>query len=315
VSPPGGWPRLSLGCGNFGGIGSAPAFFGRGASEQEAFAIMDAAHAGGIVWFDTADAYGGGASETFIGRWRAARAPAGLLLTTKVFHSPHGDPGDRGLAPARLARSLEASLERLGVERVDLYLAHEPDPETPIGETVEAFEELRARGLIGAWGLSNVNAAGIGAALAYGRPALVQNSYSLLERADEAEVLPLCSAEGIAYVPYGPLAGGWLTGKYARGAAYPAGSRMTMRPEPYGRFAVEDVFDGLESLAREAARRGVESAALAFAWVLANPAVTGAVCGPSRPEQLDPVLAALALSLDAAERAELGSYFKAVAWA
>ncbi len=309
MSPAGGWPRLSLGCGNFGGVGSAPAFFGRGASEEEAFAIMDAAHAGGIAWFDTADAYGGGTSETFIGRWRADRAVEQLLLTTKVFNPVGADPNDRGLAPARITRALEASLERLGVEQIDLYLAHDADPEIPIGATVEAFEELRARGLLGAWGLSNVDAAGIEAALAYGRPALVQNSYSLLERADEAELLPRCSADGIAYVPYGPLAGGWLTGKYARGAAYPPGSRMTMRPEPYRHFLADRVFDGLDALAADAARRGIDSATLAFAWVLSNPDVTGAVCGPARPAQLAPVIAALELALDDAEREHIGSFF------
>jgi aryl-alcohol dehydrogenase-like predicted oxidoreductase len=303
------WPRLSLGCGNFGGIGSAPEFFGRGAGAEEAFALMDAALAAGIDWFDTADAYGGGASERFIGRWRARRAPERLLLTSKVFHPLGDDPGDRGLAPARIARALEASLERLGVAQIDLYLAHDADPEVPIGETVEAFEQLRARGLIAAWGLSNHGAAAIEAALAYGRPALVQNSYSLLERADEDEVLPLCAAEGIAYVPYGPLAGGWLTGKYRRGAAYPAGSRMTMRPEPYSHFLGERVFEGLDALRAEAAARGTDISTLAFAWVLSNPDVAGAVCGPSRPAHLAPVVAALELPLDGSERERIGSFF------
>jgi aryl-alcohol dehydrogenase-like predicted oxidoreductase len=309
VSAPSAWPRLCLGCGNFGGIGSAPEFFGKGTDEEQAFAIMDAALAGGIAWFDTADAYGGGASESFIGRWRRARAAQGLLLTTKVFNPVGDDPSDRGLAPARVRRAVEASLERLGVERIDLYLAHDPDPATPIGETVKAFEELRERGLIGAWGLSNYDAAGIEQALAHGRPALVQNSYSLLERGDEADVLPLCAAEGIAYVPFGPLAGGWLTGKYRRGTPYPAGSRMSMRPGPYHHLVADEVFDGLDALAAEATRRGTTISTLAFAWVLSNPAVAGAVCGPSRPEHLPPVLAALELSLDGAERERIGSYF------
>jgi len=309
MSAPGGWPRLSLGCGNFGGIGSAPEFFGQGATEQEAFALMDDALAAGIEWFDTADAYGGGASERFIGRWLAARRPRRLLVTSKVFNPVGRDPADRGLAPARIARALEASLERLGVERIDLYLAHDTDPETPIGATVEAFEALRARGLIAAWGLSNHGAAAIEAALAFGRPAVVQNSYSLLERSDEDDVLALCAAEQIAYVPYSPLAGGWLTGKYRRGQAFPAGSRMTMRPEPYAHLLAGRVFDGLDSLRAEAARRGVDIATLAFAWVLSHPDVAGAVCGPARPAQLAAVIAALELPLDAAERERIGSFF------
>jgi aryl-alcohol dehydrogenase-like predicted oxidoreductase len=303
------FPRLALGCGNFGGVGSAPAFFGQGTDEATAVAIMDAAWAQGVRWFGTADAYGGGRSESFIGRWRAARRPEGLLVTTKVFHSVAGDPEDRGLAPERIRRQLEGSLERLGVERIDLYLAHEPDPAVPIADTVRAFERLVEEGLVGAWGLSNYDESGIRAALAHGRPALVQNAYSLLERDDEEGVLPLCADEGIDYAPFGPLSGGWLTGKYRRGEPYPAGSRMTQRPEPYERLVADRVFDGLERLDAEAAARGLEPAALAFAWVLAHPAVTGAVCGPGRPEHLAPALAALEVTLSPEERERIGSFF------
>jgi aryl-alcohol dehydrogenase-like predicted oxidoreductase len=301
---------ISLGCGNFGGIGSAPAFFGQGADEESAFAIMDAAWAAGIRWFDTADGYGGGSSERFVGRWRAARRPEGLTLTTKVFHSTSGDPADRGLAPDRIRRQLEGSLERLGVERIDLYLAHEPDPATRLADSVETFEQLHAEGLIGAWGLSNYDADGIREALAVARPALVQNSFSLLDRGDERDVLPLCAEQGIAYVPFGPLSGGWLTGKYRRGEAFPAGSRMTQRPEPYERLVDDAVFDGLERLEERAGARGVDMATLAFAWVLAHPGVAGAVCGPGRPEHLAPVLAAQDLDLSEQEQREIGGLFR-----
>jgi aryl-alcohol dehydrogenase-like predicted oxidoreductase len=301
---------ISLGCGNFGGIGSAPAFFGQGADEESAFAIMDAAWAAGIRWFDTADGYGGGSSERFVGRWRAARRAEGLTLTTKVFHSTSGDPADRGLAPDRIRRQLEGSLERLGVERIDLYLAHEPDPATRLADSVETFEQLHAEGLIGAWGLSNYDADGIREALAVARPALVQNSFSLLDRGDERDVLPLCAEQGIAYVPFGPLSGGWLTGKYRRGEAFPAGSRMTQRPEPYERLVDDAVFDGLERLEERAGARGVDMATLAFAWVLAHPGVAGAVCGPGRPEHLAPVLAARDLDLSEQEQREIGGLFR-----
>jgi aryl-alcohol dehydrogenase-like predicted oxidoreductase len=301
---------ISLGCGNFGGIGSAPAFFGQGADEESAFAIMDAAWAAGIRWFDTADGYGGGSSERFVGRWRAARRPEGLTLTTKVFHSTSGDPADRGLAPDRIRRQLEGSLERLGVERIDLYLAHEPDPATRLADSVETFEQLHAEGLIGAWGLSNYDADGIREALAVARPALVQNSFSLLDRGDERDVLPLCAEQGIAYVPFGPLSGGWLTGKYRRGEAFPAGSRMTQRPEPYERLVDDAVFDGLERLEERAGARGVDMATLAFAWVLAHPGVAGTVCGPGRPEHLAPVLAAQDLDLSEQEQREIGGLFR-----
>jgi aryl-alcohol dehydrogenase-like predicted oxidoreductase len=302
-------PRVALGCGNFGGIGSAPAFFGQGSTEEEARAIMDAAWARGIRWFDTADAYGGGRSEAFIGRWRADRRPAGLLVTTKVFNPVSGDPADQGLRSDRIRRNVEQSLERLGVETIDLYLAHDPDPETPLAETIGTFEALVGEGTIAAWGLSNYDAAGIARALDHGRPAVVQNSYSLLDRDDEHAVLPLCVEHGIAYVPYGPLAGGWLTGKYERGAGFPAGSRMTMRPEPYEHLVADRIFDGLDRFAAEAADRGVSMPALAFAWVLSHPGVAAAVCGPSLAEHLEPVLAALDLPLSREERDRVGSFF------
>jgi aryl-alcohol dehydrogenase-like predicted oxidoreductase len=302
------WPRLVLGCGNFGGVGSAPAFFGQGTDEETAFALMDLAWERGVRWFDTADAYGGGTSESWIGRWRADRGVDGLQVTTKTFN-PMSEGADSGLAPERIRRQVESSLERLGVDRIDLYLAHEPDETTPIGDTVAAFEALVDEGVVAGWGLSNYDADGIRAALAHGRPALVQNSYSLLDRADEEAVLPFCAEKGIAYVPFGPLAGGWLTGKYRRGEAFPKGSRMTQRPGPYEHLVSERVFDGLDRLAAHAESRNTTPAALAFAWVLEHPDVTGAVCGPGRPAHLEPVLEALELTLTPADRDEIGGFF------
>jgi aryl-alcohol dehydrogenase-like predicted oxidoreductase len=302
-------PRIALGCGNFGGIGSAPALFGQGTNEETAFAIMDDAWARGIRWFDTADAYGGGRSEAFIGRWRAARRPGGLAVTTKVFHSVVGDPDDRGLGRDRILRQVDGSLERLGVSRVDLYLAHEVDEETPIAETVSAFEELVEQGVVGAWGLSNVDAPRIEEALRHGGPAVVQNEYSLLRREDEEAVLPLCATNGIAYQAFGPLAGGWLTGKYRRGEAFPDGSRMTQRPEPYLDLVDGRVFDALDGLRAEADGLGVDLPTLALAWVLANPDVASVVCGSSRPEHLDPVLAARDVPLSDDDRRRIGSLF------
>jgi aryl-alcohol dehydrogenase-like predicted oxidoreductase len=304
------WPRVALGCGNFGGIGSAPAFFGQGNTQDEAFAIMDSAWERGIRWFDTADAYGGGRSESWIGRWRAARRPDGLLVTTKVFNSVTGEPGDHGLAPGRIQRQVEGSLERLGVERIDLYLAHDPDPETPIEDSVVVFEELAAEGVIGAWGVSNFSAEQLEETLRHGLPALVQNGFSLLQRDDEGRVLPLCRVHGIAYVPFGPLAGGWLAGRYTRGEPFPEGSRMTLRPGPYEDYVADRVFDGLDALAAEALSRGIDMATLAFAWVLSHPDVTAAVCGPTRPAHLDPVLRALDVSLTPADSERIGSFFR-----
>jgi aryl-alcohol dehydrogenase-like predicted oxidoreductase len=297
---------VALGCGNFGGIGSSPEFFGQGISHDEAFAIMDRAWEAGIRWFDTGDAYGGGSSESWIGEWRADRR-AEPTITTKVFHSTTGTPGDTGLAPDRIRRQLESSLARLGVDSVDLYLAHEPDPATPLADTIATFEALRGEGLIAAWGLSNYDRAGLEEATRHGEPALLQNSFSLLDRADETDVLPFCTEHAIAYVPFGPLSGGWLTGKYRRGEPYPAGSRMTMRPGPYEQLVDDRVFDGLDKLREEADTRGVDLPTLAFAWVLAR--VDGAVCGPNRAAQLDPILAARDLELSPADVDRIGGFF------
>jgi 1-deoxyxylulose-5-phosphate synthase len=290
--------RFALGCGNFGGIGSAPAWFGKGDDERAAIAVMDAAWELGVRRFDTADAYGGGASEAWIGHWMRATGHR-PRITTKTFN-PMYDGADRGLAPDRIRRQIASSLERLGVARVELYLAHEWDDATPISETVAAFEELAAAGTIGAWGVSNVDAAQLAAS---GRPAAVQNSYSLLDQRDAAQVLPACARAGTAYQAFGPLCGGWLAGRYRRDAPPPAGSRMTMRPEPYAHLATPRTYDALEALTARAADHGVSLAGLALAWLLAHPEVTTIVIGPRRPEHLAPVREALGLRLSAGERA------------
>ena len=312
--------RVALGCGNFGGIGSAPAFFGQGESEEEALALMDAAWELGITLFDTADAYGGGRSERAIGRWLARRGPEvreRIVLSTKVFHSVEGDPADHGLAPERIRRQIDGSLARLGVERVDLYLIHAQDPETPIADTLVALDELVRAGKVRAIGTSNTSAAGLEEALraseerGLARFDWVQNAYSLLERDDEADVLPLCERHRLGYTPFSPLAGGWLAGRYRRGEPYPAGSRMTVRPEPYEEIAVERTFDGLEALEAAARERGTDAATLALAWVLDNPLVTAVIVGPRRPEHLAPARAALEMQLSQEEHDELGALFAA----
>ena len=233
--------RIALGCGSFGGIGSAPEFFGQGESEEEAFRIMDAAWELGITLFDTADAYGGGRSETAIGRWLATKGPEvreRIVLCTKVFN-PMGAGEDKGLSRARILRQIDSSLARLGVERVECYLIHEPDPETPLEETLGALDELVRAGKVGAIGASNIEGWRLEQALAISseeplaRFEWVQNSYSLLDRDAEQDVFPVCEEHGLGFTPFSPLAGGWLTGKYRRGEAAPEGSRMTLRPEPY----------------------------------------------------------------------------------
>ena len=305
--------RIGLGCGNFGGVGSAPELFGRGESEEQAFALMDSAWAAGITFFDTAPSYGGGRSESWVGKWRNERGVP-VLLSSKVYWSVTGDPDDRGLSGERILREAEGSLGRLGVDRLDLYLTHAPDPETPIEETLGALDELVRAGKVRAIGASNLDAEQLEEALetserlGLARFEWVQNEFSLLEQR-AGGVLAVCEREGLGFTPFSPLGGGWLTGKYRRGERYPAGSRMTLRPEPYAELATEGTFDALEAFEAAAAEREVEPATLAIAWVLSDPRVTAVVVGPRRAEHLEPALGALELRLAPAERDELAELF------
>jgi aryl-alcohol dehydrogenase-like predicted oxidoreductase len=298
--------RLGLGCGNFGGIGSSPAFYGMGESEQEAFSLMDRAWEAGINFFDTADAYGGGRSETFIGSWlkqKGSRARDQILVSSKVFNPVGEGPNDRGLSRRHILRQVDASLTRLQTDRLDMYLIHEPDPETPLEETLRALDDLIRTGKVLYVGASNIEAWRLARALwisdknHLSRFEWVQNSYSLLDRTPEREVFPLCADQGLGFTAFSPLAGGWLTGKYRSDRPYPAGSRMTLRPEPYQHLVNEQTFGGLAALSEEARSRGIEVSTLALAWVLHHPLMTAAIIGPRRAAHLDSALAALGVTL------------------
>ena len=309
--------RIVLGCGNFGGVGSSPAFFGRGIAHDEAFRIMDEAWELGIRTFDTADAYGGGRSESWIGEWLAARGPAvrdAIAIETKTFN-PMEAGADHGLSPARIARQLDSSLHRLGTERVDLYLAHEFDPDTPQEESLSAFDALVRAGKVGALGASNFSAEQLAEAVeiseleSLARYEWVQNSFSLLDAGDAETVFPVCREHGLGYEAFGPLAGGWLAGRYRRGETYPEGSRMTQRPDGYRKFETDAVFDALEAFEERACEHRVSSAGLALAWLLGVPELTAVVVGPTRAEHLDPAREALGLELESDEHAHLRGLF------
>ena len=161
-------PRVALGCGNFGGDGSAPELFGQGLTETQAFELMDAAWEVGIDHFDTADAYGGGRSERMIGSWMQTRRVR-PTITTKTFN-PMAAGGDHGLAPERIYRQLDSSLDRLDLDYVDVYLAHEFDAAVPLADTFGAFEKLLQDGRIRAYGVSNFGAERLRAAVSAGAP-------------------------------------------------------------------------------------------------------------------------------------------------
>jgi len=309
--------RIVLGCGNFGGVGSSPAFFGQGIPQEEAPRIMDAAWELGIRTFDTADAYGGGRSETWIGEWLAAKGSDvrdAITVETKTFN-PMTEGADRGLSRQRIRRQVESSLERLGLERIPLYMAHAFDPDTPQEETLATFDELVRAGKIGAVGASNFSAEQLAVAVEISelegltRYEWIQNSFSLLEAGDAETVFPVCHEHGLGYEAFGPLAGGWLAGRYRRGHGYPQGSRMTQRPDGYRKYEDDAVFDALEAFEREALERGVSIAGLALAWLLGVAEVTAVVIGPTRADQLTPVREALSLELSTAEHTHLRGLF------
>jgi aryl-alcohol dehydrogenase-like predicted oxidoreductase len=309
--------RIVLGCGNFGGVGSSPAFFGQGIPKDVAFRIMDRAWDMGIRAFDTADAYGGGRSEAWIGEWLAGKDNGvrdRFVIETKTYN-PMDEGQDHGLARSRVLRQVDASLARLGLERVPLYLAHEFDPDVPQEETLATFDELVRAGKVGAVGASNFNADQLAEALEISeleglvRYEWIQNSHSLLEHEDAETIFPVCREHGIGYEAFGPLAGGWLTGKYRRGEQFPEGSRMTQRPEGYVSFATDRSYTALEQLEELARERGVSMAGLALGWLLAHHEITAVVVGPTRPEHLDPVGEALDLNLSQTETAQLTEVF------
>jgi aryl-alcohol dehydrogenase-like predicted oxidoreductase len=311
--------RAILGCGNFGGVGSAAGQWGRGSDKETAFEILDQAYELGINCVDTADAYGGGLSERFVGEWLRARGPAvreGMLVATKVGQPVGDGPDDRGLSRRHVMRQVEHSLKTLRVEAIDMYLIHHPDPNTPLEETLGALDDAVRQGKVRYLGACNMpawlmaKALGVSSANGWHRFQWAQQAYNLLQREDEREFLPLVQVDQLGYTPHSPLAGGWLTGKYAAGAEYPRDSRMAQRPELY-RFVEDSLHERLARLAAHAQQRGCSTGALALAWVMAHALVTAPIVGPRRREHLGLLAEALDISLDEGERRAIGDLMAA----
>jgi aryl-alcohol dehydrogenase-like predicted oxidoreductase len=267
---------VGLGCNNFGMRLDA------GATAQVITAALDA----GVTFFDTADSYGRGRSEEYVGR-ALAGVRKEVVIATK-FGSDMGE-GNRGARAEYVARAAEASLQRLGTDYIDLYQLHRPDPDVPIAETLGALDALVKAGKVREIGCSNFSLAQLQEAAAVpsgvARFVSVQNEYSLMEREAEREVLPECERTGLAFLPYFPLASGLLTGKYRRGRPLPEGTRLT----DGGRFAgslTDRNLDVVERLAQFAERHGRTLLDLAFAWLLARRAVASVIAGATSREQI-----------------------------
>lgn len=310
---------VGLGCAGFGGIGSEPGLVGRGESGPEAFALMDRALAAGINYFDTADAYGGGRSEEIVGRWMAdRRCRDDIFLATKVS-TPVGDGVNRGgLSRRHILRQVDASLRRLRTEWIDLYMAHQVDPDTALDETLCTFDDLVRAGKMRYTGACNIESwrlmksCWIAERTNVARFESVQNEYNLLRRHSQEDVLGVAVDQRIAVTPHSPLAGGWLTGKYRAGDV-PAGSRLSMRPMPYGHLHGEQARSVLEAFEGHARTLGMSPATLALAWVASDPAVTSVLIGPRNPDQLDENTAAITIRLDAPARAAVVTALDAAA--
>lgn len=293
--------------------------FGNQADEATAFAIMDRAYEAGVFFFDTADVYplGGGPdragrTEEIIGQWLRERGTRDRIVLATKCRNPMGPgPNDQGLSRKHVISACEASLRRLGTDYLDLYQVHHPDPTTPIEETLRALDDLIHAGKVRYVGCSNYPAWQLAGALwtsdkfGLARFESAQPRYNLLFRMIEDEILPLCQAHNLAVMAYNPLGAGMLTGRYRGVRETQPGTRFTLdrSGEMYQRrYWNEVVLSEVERLGDFMAARGKSLIQVALAWVLAQPGITCAILGASRPEQLDDSLPAVTLTLDDEER-------------
>jgi 1-deoxyxylulose-5-phosphate synthase len=294
--------------------------FGVQCDEPASRAILDRAAAGGITFLDTADVYpvGGtpetvGRTEEFLGRWLRGRRHE-FIVATKCSGATGARSWDRGLSRKHILDAIDASLKRLQTDYVDLYQAHHPDPDTPLDETLGAFDDVVRAGKARYVGCSNypawqtARALGRSDVLGLARFDTVQPRYNLLFRQPERDLLPLSEAEGLAVIPYNPLAGGLLSGKHRREGGPTAGTRFTLGTAArryQERYWREREFETVEELRALAAEAGMSMVQLALAWVLANPTMTAPIVGASRPEQLDEAIAAVGKTLDSSLKSRL----------
>ena len=313
--------RIILGCGCFGGIGSEPSLFEQGENEEQAHVILDAAVRLGITTFDTADAYGGGRSETYIGHWLEKcdkQMRQNIILSSKTYN-PMFSGDSQGLSKERISEKIQGTLKRLGIKQLDMYLSHEMDDNTSLDETLNCFNQLQINGKIRAFGASNINCEQLEKSISIcknlnlNRYEWVQNSMSLLNYREAENILQICSKYDLGFTPYSPLAGGWLTGKYQQGIDYQSGSRMTLRPEPYEDYVKHqnNIFDGLNSMKKISKERfgNISLAGLSLAWLLSDNRITGIIVGPRKAEHLEPIYEALNTHLSETDRLDLANLF------
>jgi aryl-alcohol dehydrogenase-like predicted oxidoreductase len=228
-----------------------------------------------------------------------------------VFNPMAGDVNSGGLSRRHVVQAVEASLRRLQTDRIDLYMAHQVDPLTDLEETMRAFDELVRAGKVLYLGFCNIEAWRVVKALwisahnGAARLVCIQNEYNLLHRDAEAEMLPMVASEGLSFVAFSPLAGGWLTGKYQDGRPPPSGSRMELRPEPYAGLQNDHTFQAIERLKKISAAYGASTGAVALAWAASHPYVTSILAAPRNADQFKTVDEALGLRLEGQDRQQI----------
>ena len=288
--------------------------FGWTADRDASFEILDAFHGGGGDFIDTADSYSawvpgheGGESETIIGEWLASRGlrnAEGVTIATKVSQHPQF----RGLAASNVRAAAEASLTRLGLDRIDLYYAHFDDPDTPLEETVAAFGALVADGLVRYTAVSNYSAdrvrewVRIARELGVAEPVAIQPHYNLVHRETENDIVPVAEELGLSLVPYFALAKGFLTGKYR---STDASAEASPRAEGAAKYATPQGLQILEVLERVGDAHGVSMASVAFAWLRAKPTVAAPIASASKVTQVPDLLDGATTDLTADEVAAL----------
>ncbi len=294
---------IGLGCNNFGMTIDADA----------SQTVVDAAIGAGINYFDTADLYGRGKSEEFLGAALGSRRDQ-VIVATKFGHPGALPEGQKGGDPAWIRQAVEASLTRLNTDRIDHYQLHMPDTETPQAETLGALQELVDEGKVLETGCSNFSAeqideaAGAAAEVEAGNYASVQNHYSVLTRNVEDEgVIDACERTGMAVVPYFPLESGLLTGKYS-GMTPPEGARLSMwKGEMRDMFLSEDNLAAVDRLTSYATDQGHSILELAIGWLASNPAVSTVICGATKPSQVASNVAAANWTMSPAQRSEIAA--------
>ncbi len=285
-------------------------------TEEESCQVLDAAYAAGINFIDTADVYSrwapgnpGGVAETVIGNWLKDKPRAELVIATKVRGQMGNGPNDQGLSREHIMNAVEASLRRLQTDYIDLYQAHSPDAETPLEETLRAFDDLVHQGKVRYLGCSNYPAwqvalsLGLSEKYQLARYDSVQPHYNLIWRGEfERELMPLCAHAGIGVIPYSPLQAGFLTGKYKRSQPIPKGSRGERNERIQAWLQDERALNLLDQLAEVARARDWTMTQTALAWLLSTPVVTSAIVGADNVTQLNDSLAAAGKRLTPEEK-------------